>query len=244
MKLVLISTGKFMMGSPELDPLSKSDERPQHLVRIDKPFYLGIHEVTQGQYRAVTSDNPSHFKGSDHLPVEQVSWLEAVEFCNVLSKREKRAPFYRIKESEVTVVGGGGYRLPTEAEWEFACRSGSATVYPFGDQADTLREHAWYLNNSDDKTHPVGMKSANAWGIHDMLGNVCEWCGDRYSGTYYGSSPEADPSGPPSGSGRVNRGGALNSEPRDGRSAFRLKDAPGDRFRNLGFRVVLDLTAH
>ena len=113
-------------------------------MRISKPFYLGIHEVTQDHYRAVMGYNPSHFKGSDDLPVESVSWLDAVEFCNKLSEREKRTPFYRIDGTEVTLVGGEGYRLPTEAEWEYACRAGSTTQYPFGEDADKLGEYAWY----------------------------------------------------------------------------------------------------
>ena len=156
------------------------DEQPQHPVKISRPFFLGIHEVTQGQYQAVMGNNPSLFKGSDDLPVENVSWLDAVGFCNKLSEREKRTPFYRIDGTEVTIVGGNGYRLPTEAEWEYACRAKSTTLYPFGDDAGKLGEHAWYDGNSEGKTHPVGQKLPNAWGLYDMLGNVWEWCADWY----------------------------------------------------------------
>ena len=138
-------------------------------------------------------DNPSHFKGSDDLPVESVSWLDAVKFCNKLSEREKRTPFYRIDGTEVTLAGGNGYRLPTEAEWEYACRAKSTTLYPFGDDASKLGEHAWYAGNSESKTHPVGQKLPNAWGLYDMLGNVWEWCADGYDEKYYASSPSADP---------------------------------------------------
>jgi formylglycine-generating enzyme required for sulfatase activity len=240
MKLALIPSGKFLMGSSESDPTAMSDEQPQHPVMLNKPFYLGIYEVTQRQYRTVMGDNPSHFKGSNDLPVEQVSWLKAVEFCNKLSKREKRKPFYRINETEVAIVGGRGYRLPMEAEWEYACRAGTASTYSFGADAGMLGEYAWYEKNAKKETHPVGQKLPNAWGIHDMLGNVCEWCGDWYDSKYYVSSPGLNPSGPLSASARVNRGGAWNSVPRDSRSAFRLKDAPTNRFGNLGFRVVLD----
>ena len=126
------------------------DEQPSHPVRISKAFYLGVHEVTCGQYHAVMGDNPSQFKGSDDLPVEKVSWLNAVTFCNKLSEREKRTPFYRIDGTEVTVVGGNSYRLPTEAEWEYACRARSTTLYPFGDDADELSDHAWFDGNSEE----------------------------------------------------------------------------------------------
>ncbi len=146
MKLVLIPAGEFLMGSPDSDPSTKDDEQPRHLVRISKPFYLGIYEVTQGQYRAISGQNPSAAKGkgSDDLPVERVSWVDAIEFCNKLSEREKRTPYYRIDGPKVTIVSGTGYRLPTEAEWEYACRAGSATIYPFGDDASMLKDHTWY----------------------------------------------------------------------------------------------------
>ncbi len=184
MTLVRIEPGSFLMGSSQdqIDHLIRQcpdskrewfdNEQPQHTVKITRPFYLGAHPVTQGQYQAVMGNNPSHFKGSDDLPVESVSWLDVVAFCNKLSKREKRTPFYQINGTEVTVLGGDGYRLPTEAEWEYACRAGSATLYPFGDNASALGEFAWYGKNSEKKTHPVGQKSANAWGLHDVLGNV------------------------------------------------------------------------
>jgi formylglycine-generating enzyme required for sulfatase activity len=148
------------------------DEQPEHPVKITRPFFLGIHDVTQEQYRAVMGENPSHFKGSDVLPVETVTWLDAVAFCNKLSTRENRSPYYRVNGTEVAVLGGKGYRLPTEAEWEYACRAGAATTYPFGDAPGGLGEHAWYGGNSGGKSHPVGQKRANAWGLYDMLGNV------------------------------------------------------------------------
>ncbi len=239
MKLTLILAGDFLMGSPDSDPSSVSDEKPPHRVQISKPFYLGIHEVTQGQYRAVMGDNPSHFKGSGDLPVDMVSWLEAVQFCIKLSELENRTPCYRIDRTEVTVVGGNGYRLPTEAEWEYACRAGSTTVYPFSDDVGKLAEHAWYEKNSDGKSHSVGMLSPNALGIHDMLGNVWEWCGDRYDKSYYASSPGSDPSGAPSAPARVRRGGAWSSPPRNSRAACRNKVAPGHKDGSLGFRLVL-----
>ena len=200
---------------------------------------LGIHEVTQGQYRAVMGYNPSRFKGSDDLPVERVSWLDAVGFCNKLSEWEKRTPFYRIGGTYVTLVGGNGYRLPTEAEWEYACRAGSTTECPFGDDTGKQGEHAWYGGNSENETHPVGQKLPNAWGLHDMLGNVSEWCGDWYGESYYASSPGSDPLGPPLASLRVIRWLLLDAEPRTCRSATRHHIAPGNRYNSLGFRLAL-----
>ena len=241
MTLKLIPAGEFLMGTtkdqvdqfmrlfPGSDRQWFDAEQPAHSVRLSKAFYLGIHEVTQGQYQAVMGDNPSQFKGSDDLPVENVSWLDAVTFCIKLSEREKRTPFYRIDGAEVTLAGGNGYRLPTEAEWEYACRAKSTTLYPFGDDAGKLGEHAWYSNNSDRKTHPVGQKLPNAWGLYDMLGNVWEWCADGYAEKYYASSPPADPPGAPRASPRVFRGGSWYAAPGRCRPAIRDRHAPAGR---------------
>jgi len=251
MALVRIEPGSFLMGSSQdqIDRLMREfpdykrewfeDEQPQHAVKITRPFYLGAHQITQGQYQAVMGNNPSHFKGSDDLPVESVSWLDAVAFCNRLSEREKRTPFYRINGTEVLVLGGDGYRLPTEAEWEYACRAGSSTLYPFGDNASALGEFAWYTQNSEGKTHPVGQKGPNAWGLHDMVGNVWEWCADCYEAKYYASSPAADPPGASGASPRVFRGGGLGNGPRGCRSADRGGRGPAYRNDSLGFRVAL-----
>jgi formylglycine-generating enzyme required for sulfatase activity len=248
--LVRIEPGEFLMGTTkdQVDQLIRmfpdvkreyfDDEQPQHLVRISRPFFLGIYEVTQGQYRQVVGSNPSHFTGSDDLPVENVSWLDAVGFCNKLSEREKRTTFYRIDGSEVAAVGGNGYRLPTEAEWEYACRAKSTTVYPFGDDAGKLGEHAWYGGNSEDKTHPVGEKLPNAWGLYDMLGNVWEWCADGYDAKYYASSSSSDPPGASGASPRVFRGGSWNNYPWGCRPANRFRHSPGYRSFILGFRVA------
>ncbi len=156
----------------------------------------------------------------------------------MLSEREKRTPFYRINGTDVAVLGGDGYRLPTEAEWEYACRAGSSTLYPFGDDASALGKFAWYDKNSENKTHPVGQKSPNAWGLYDLLGNVWEWCADWYDAKYYASSPAADPPGASGASHRVIRGGSWYSEPRCCRSAIRCGYAPGERNSYLGFRVA------
>ncbi len=240
MRLVRINPGSFLMGSPDDDKGAGNAEKPQHQVRITRPFLLGIHEVTQGQYQAVMGENPSKFKGSDDLPVEQVSWLDAVLFCNKLSEQEKKTPFYRINGTEVTIAGGNGYRLPTEAEWEYACRAGSTTLHPFGDDVSKLGDRAWFIDNSESKTHPVGQKRPNAWGLYDMLGNIWEWCADWYDEKYYASSPSVavDPPGPPKASFRVFRGGSWNGDARRCRPASRIRSAPESRYYSLGFRVA------
>jgi formylglycine-generating enzyme required for sulfatase activity len=208
-------------------------------VRITRPFYLGTTEVTQGQYRAVTGVNPSKFRGSDDLPVENVSWTDAIVFCNKLSAKEGLKPYYKPGASGVP-SGGDGYRLPTEAEWEYACRAGSTTSYSFGDDAARLAEYAWFDGNSDGKTHPVGQKRPNAWGLFDMHGNVTEWCWDRGGdkSNYYANSPGADPLGPLRGAGRIFRGGpGWKADPRGCRSAVRDGDPPDVRGSGLGFRL-------
>jgi formylglycine-generating enzyme required for sulfatase activity/serine/threonine protein kinase len=233
MKFVRIEPGKFMMGSTE-----NAADQPLHLVEITRPFSLGDREVTQRQYQAVMGVNPSQFKGSDDLPVEKVSWLDAVTFCNKLSEKEGRTPCYRINGVEVTVIAGNGYRLPTEAEWEYACRAGSTTRYPFGDNEADLGEFAWFRGNSEMKTHPVGQKRPNRWGLYDMLGNVFEWCQDGYDAGYYATSPPADPPGPSGVASRVIRGGSWYGIPARCRPAYRRWLAPVRRIRDLGFRLA------
>jgi formylglycine-generating enzyme required for sulfatase activity len=155
-KLRPIPAGEFEMGSSAEDKSAFEDERPKHRVLITRPFYLSAHEVTQGQYRAVTGENPSYFQGSDELPVEQVSWNDAIVFCNKLSEQEGLKPYYRSSAGEP--LGGNGFRLPTEAEWEYACRAGSSTRYSFGDEMALMDEYAWVSGNAGNKTHPVGQK--------------------------------------------------------------------------------------
>ncbi len=215
MKLALIPSGEFLMGSP--DPNAPPNEKPEHKVRITTPFFVGVTEVTQAQYEAVTGNNPSYFspkgEGRDKVagkphgdyPVEQVSWFDAALFCNGLSKKEGLAPYYRLNGEEVIVPDprGRGYRLPTEAEWEFACRGGKSGVYSPG--PEPLVEYGWFRANSEGSTHPVGKKRPNEFGLFDMAANVWEWCSDEYSAEYYKHSPELDPMGP---SGMFNPGQA------------------------------------
>jgi formylglycine-generating enzyme required for sulfatase activity len=239
-KLKLIPAGEFMMGSEEGQ--GSSDEHPRHRVRITRPFYLAVHEVTQDQYEIIMGRNPSHFspngEGKDKIagvstgahPVENVSWLDAVRFCNKLSDKERLNPFYHVAGETVAVVSwsGVGYRLPTEAEWEYA--SG-------GDQED-LSSSAWHNQNSGRATHPVGQKRPNRLGLYDMIGNVGEWCWDSYDGGFYNQSPSEDPRGPSGTSPRVFRGGGWYDFPRFCRSASRSWDAPSSRDNSLGFRVA------
>ncbi len=220
LEMVLIPAGEFLMGSPDSDKHALPSEKPQHRVRITRPFYLGKYLVTQEQWEAVMGSNPSHFKGSKN-PVEQVSWEDCRGFVEKLSAKR----------------GGGKFLLPTEAQWEYACRAGSTTRYCFGDEESGLGEYAWYAANSGITTHPVGGKKPNAWGLYDMHGNVWEWCQDWYDEGYYANSTTDDPTGPSGGSFRVLRGGCWNYPAWICRSAFRYWLVPGDRIFHLGFRV-------
>lgn len=232
MKMALVPAGEFLMGSPSSDTAADVIERPQRRVRITKAFYLGATEVTQGQYEKVMGRNPSWFSagggGKDTVagvntsdfPVDRVSWDDAVAFCQKLSALE-----------------GKKYRLPTEAEWEYACRAGSNTTWCFGDDQSSLKDHAWYQDNAESRTHAVAMKKPNAWGLYDMYGNVWEWCQDRHGG-YQANSPMDDPAGPATGAGRASRGGSwLFPAARSCRSSFRGNSASGDQFNVQGFRV-------
>ena len=219
MKQVLIPAGSFMMGSPDSDPDASNEEKPHHKVTITKPFYMGIYPVTQDQYQAVMGSNPSNFKGGAN-PVEQVNWHDAVAFCEKLSAKT-----------------GINIYLPTEAQWEYACRAGSTGIFSGTGRVDQM---GWYGGNSGGKTHPVGQKRPNAWGLYDMHGNVWEWCADWYGEDYYANASDDDPQGPSSGTNRVLRGGSWSSYPRSCRSADRAGFDPSIRYDGIGFRVVLD----
>jgi formylglycine-generating enzyme required for sulfatase activity len=239
-KLVLIPAGEFVMGASAGDGNADSWELPQHSVRIHEPFYIGTTEVTQGQFRAVTGRSPSRFHGSDDHPVEQVSWHDAVAFCNALSAKEGLSPFYTLagRNAGVPDRHSPGYRLPTEAEWEYACSAGSTERFYFGSASALLDRFAWYKANSLGRSHPVGQKGPNNFGLYDMLGNVWEWCGDRFSESYYRVSPAADPTGPAAGRRCVYRGGSWNHEPRHCRSTTRHSEPPEVRDSRLGFRLA------
>jgi formylglycine-generating enzyme required for sulfatase activity/tRNA A-37 threonylcarbamoyl transferase component Bud32 len=225
--------GEFWMGASESDKNAFDDEKPRHKVKITQPFHLAKTKVTQAQYEEVMGANPSAFsargrfkdkvKGQDtsQHPVESISWLDAVRFCNRLSERHGLEPYYQIEGKTVTIHGGTGYRLPTEAEWEYACRADTDTLWSFGEKADDLGSHAWYADNSGDTTHPVAEKKANPWGLFDVHGNVPEWCWDRYDAEYYRRSPTSDPPGSGKGDVRVHRGGAWNSQAAQTRSSTR-----------------------
>lgn len=233
-KMMVLPVGKFRMGSRKYD-----DEQPVHAVKISKRFALSETEVTQGQYKAVMGENPSRFKDLpewEMLPVEQVSWLDAVNYCNKLSASEGLSPCYVLQGDEVRWEGLGcqGYRLPTEAEWEYAARADEATEYAGSDQLDQV---AWHSGNSDNKTHPVGTKKANAWFLRDMSGNVWEWVWDWYAERYQEAGGQ-DPIGPASGSERVVRGGSWIFVAEGARVADRAGFAPTDRGGNVGFRLA------
>jgi formylglycine-generating enzyme required for sulfatase activity/serine/threonine protein kinase len=233
LELVLIPAGEFMMGSPDSEQGRDSGEGPLHPVRISRAFYMGKYEVTQAQWQAVMGTNPSWFSntggGKDKvsgastvtLPVDTVSWDECQEFCRKASQKT-----------------GKTVRLPTEAEWEYACRAGSTGRFCFGDSDEQLGAYAWHRSNSGLKTHPVGGKQANAWGLYDMHGNVWEWCQDWY-GPYLSDAQE-NSSGPNSGTNRVLRGGCWHSSAVYCRSANRGKYASANRDGYHGFRVVVD----
>jgi formylglycine-generating enzyme required for sulfatase activity len=222
MKFLLIPAGTFMMGADKNFEDADNDELPRHQVTISKPFYLGVYEVTKQQWEDVMGNNPSEFKGEDN-PVEMVSWEDAQDFIKRLNQKE----------------GHSLYRLPTEAEWEYAARAGTTSTYYFGDDESQLGDYAWYDGNSGSTTHPVGQKRPNAWGLYDILGNVHEWAQDWYGETYYANSPSSDPTGPSSGDGRVDRGCGWDSSAWHCLSLSRDWDRPAGRIVSIGFRLAL-----
>jgi len=191
LEMVLIPAGEFSMGSPNSDKDAVRNEQPQHRVRITKSFYLGKFVVTQDQWKAVLGGNPSYNKGPKN-PVEAVSWEDCQLFLRVLNAK--------------AATRSRRFILPSEAQWEYACRGGTTTKYSFGEDEKRLGEYAWDRQNCGGKTHPVGEKKPNAWGLFDMQGNVWQWCQDRYDEGYYAVSPKDDPTGPNNGARRVTRG--------------------------------------
>jgi formylglycine-generating enzyme required for sulfatase activity len=243
-KLARIPEGEFVMGS-EVD----DSERPAHRVRIGSPFLLGVYPVTQALYAAITGTLPlSLFQGRDENPVDTVSWLDAVRFCNLLSASDGLKSFYELRgDGRVDERGGTGYRLPTEAEWEYACRAGSTSSFHFGEEPEKLGEYAWYQRNSGSSTHPVGQLSPNRFGLFDMHGNVWEWCWDWYA-PYPARSGVAGPAvenprGPVEGRERVLRGGSWNADVHQLRSAARNSYDPEEPLWYFGFRLARSLGA-
>ena len=238
--MVRIPAGTFTMGSPSGESGRDSDET-QHTVTISRSFLLGTTEVTQGQWKAVMGSNPSKFTScGDDCPVEKVSWNDVVDFCNRLSEKEGLSSCYSGSGNSVSWNQGcTGYRLPTEAEWEYAARAGTATRFACGDSDSCLGGMGWYSSNSNSNTHPVAQKQANAWGLYDMHGNVWEWVWDWKAD--YSSGSVTDPEGPSGGSYRVLRGGSWYYSAQYCRSADRGCNSPGDRYNSLGFRLARSL---
>jgi formylglycine-generating enzyme required for sulfatase activity len=216
-----IPAGRYLMGSSAGD-VSQGDAEVQHEVVLTRGFFLAVTECTQGQWEALMGGNPSHFKGPER-PVEQVSWEEAVEYCRKLTAKQR---------AEGILPEGWEWRLPTEVEWEYAARAGTTGVR-YGE----LDAIGWWNGNSEKQTQPVKRKTANVWGLHDMLGNVSEWSSEWYG--VYPTGSLTDPSGPPSGSLRVVRGGSWGDDARYVRSAYRLRLVSGARNRSVGFRPAL-----
>ena len=219
LRMKQIPAGTFVSGSSMAEKDREDNEGPVHEVAISRPFHMGVFEVTQAQWEAVMGTNPSRFNGKPANPVEQVSWEDCQEFVRKLNG-----------------MGIGTFRLPTEAEWEYACRAGTKTAYSFGDGAGKLGKYAWYRDNSGSTTHEVGTKKPNPWGLYDMHGNVWEWCSDWYAD--YSMDKQTDPKGAADGSYRVERGSCWEFSSWHCRSASRSRVPPSFRYSGLGFRLV------
>jgi len=235
-EMVLVPAGEFEMGSTRGD----ADEAPVHKVSL-RAFLMDRYEVTQEQFDKLELSQPSHFRAPTN-PVEMMGWSQAIKFCNARARAEGLEPCYNEESGECNFEAGG-YRLPTEAEWEYACRAGTTQDCFFGNEPRSAGEYAWFEGNAAQKTHPVGQKKPNPWGLYDLYGNVAEWCNDPYDKEYYRTSPADNPRGPGERPRYVLRGGAWNSKAKDLRSSARVGDVPG--FQDacfardaLGFRCV------
>jgi formylglycine-generating enzyme required for sulfatase activity len=200
-------------------------------VALPRDYWIGKYEVTQAEFTALTGNNPSYFAGRSNHPVEKVSHIDAVAYCNALTRRERESG---------RLPAGYEYRLPSEGEWEYACRAGSTNRFSFGDDPEMAAAYAWTEENSDGSTHPVGEKLPNAWGLHDMHGNVWEWCIDWFE--EFEPGEVTDPRGPPTGRYRIFRGGSWNHAAKFAGSANRFGMAPSNSIYFVGFRVVLGQT--
>ncbi|AKB19105.1 MULTISPECIES: formylglycine-generating enzyme family protein [unclassified Methanosarcina] len=224
MEFVLIPPGEFYMGSLSEEQDISNSEYPVYKVTIENPFYMGKSQVTQKQWKHIMWDSPSHFRGEDR-PVEMVSWYEVQEFVEKLNTAESTDK----------------YRLPSEAEWEYACRAGTQTRYSFGDDESKLNECAWYAENSDSKTHLISWKQPNPWGLYDMHGNVWEWVQDKWQENYNGSPSDEYSWEDGDCFDRVSRGGSWYCDTKSCCSASRFGRDPESRFSNLGFRLLREL---
>ncbi|KPK75404.1 MAG: hypothetical protein AMJ79_11290 [Phycisphaerae bacterium SM23_30] len=223
-EMILIPAGSFIMG----DANGPADAQPAHPLSISS-FYMDKYEVTQGDYTKITGTNPSKLAGKDWqtYPVNGVDWLQAARYCNDRSRLEGLTPCYDEKTFHCNFEADG-YRLPTEAEWEYAYRAGSTDSYYFGSNANgQLARYAWFKENSQRQPQPVGGKKSNTWGLHDMAGNVAEWCNDFYDTDYYQNSLARDPCGPPAGDKKVLRGGSWSDAADACSAAVRLSDLSG-----------------
>jgi formylglycine-generating enzyme required for sulfatase activity len=229
-RLVWVPPGTFTMGSPTTEAGREFDEQPQTQVTLTRGFFIQKFEMTQIEYEALMGANPSEFVAL-YAPVENVNWSEAVAFCQELTSQDRAAGRLPV---------GYAYRLPTEAEWEYACRAGTTTRFSYGNDPGLshLGDYAWFSENSSGRTHPVGQKRANPWGLYDMHGNVWEWCLDWYAISLPGGSV-SDPKGPSSGLFRILRGGCWTLLSQYSRSAERYSVSPGEKENCFGFRVVL-----
>lgn len=243
--MIYVPEGEFMMGDDHGNP----DESPAHKVNLSA-YWMDKFEVTHEMFTKVQLPDPSHWQDNPAKPVEQVRWRDAKQFCNERSRLEGLTPCYNEKTRDWDCdYSASGYRLPTEAEWEYACRAGTEGSYDFA-QADRLRQYAWFGEDSEQKTHAVGQKKPNAFGIYDLYGNVSEWCEDVYSPTYYRESPTLNPHGPPNPGKdvkRVIRGGSWKSSPNQCRATFRQGERTGDTDACFstdfcGFRCVRSAT--
>jgi len=232
-EMILLPGGSFVMGDAKGAP----DEKP-HKVSVGA-FHIDKYEVTQEHYRKMVGSDYSRWKNKN-APVEQVTWASAVKYCNARSKAEGLTPCYDTTTWTCN-FSANGYRLPTEAEWEYAARAGTTTSYSFGTSASALRNFAWVKDNSGGRPREVGKKLPNPWGLYDMYGNVAEWCNDLYAVDYYQKGPAQNPRGPASGSKRVVRGGSWNSKASDCRSSYRSSDNPAYSDVCIGYYDVYGL---
>jgi formylglycine-generating enzyme required for sulfatase activity len=239
-RLRIIPPGEFWMGSPDSDEHADEDERPQHLVRLTRPFLMSVYCVTQEQFEVISGANYRLERGMELHPAVNVSWFDAVQFCNRLSRLEGLLPCYQTEKGSTRIESTEGYRLPTEAEWEYACRAGSTTKWAFGDDVSDLDQYACFDQPS---VSPVGTKKPNDWGLFDMHGCVWEWCWDWFTPQYetLESSSQRDPRGLVSGEERVIRGGSFFFKAWNTRSAYRMSELPHTKNDNISFRVARSL---